>query len=158
VNEHRIHQIFTASILLKGAHALIEIVGGTALAIISTDSIVRIVNAVTQTELIQDPHDFVATHLLAMARDFSVQTKSFYAFYLVSHGAIKVGLVIGLLRNKLWAYPASLVVLGLFIAYQAYRFSYTHGAGLIVLTIFDLIVMLLIWHEYGLVRRHISVD
>jgi uncharacterized membrane protein len=65
-------------------------------------------------------------------------------------------LVAGLLRNKLWAYPASLVVLGLFIAYQFYRFSYTHGAGLIVLTVFDIIVMGLIWHEYRLVSRHLA--
>lgn len=79
----------------------------------------------------------VATHLLSWAQHFSVETKAFYAFYLVSHGVVKLFLVIGLLRNKLWAYPASLVVLGLFIAYQLYRFSYTHGFGLIVLTLFD---------------------
>ena len=30
-----------------------------------------------------------------------------------------------------------MVVLGLFIVYQLYRFSYTHGVGLIVLTVFD---------------------
>ena len=46
------------------------------------------------------------------------------------------------------------LVLGLFIVYQLYRFSYTHGFGLIVLTIFDVFVMGLIWHEYRLVRRH----
>jgi len=61
-----------------------------------------------------------------------------------------------LLRNKLWAYPVSLVVLGLFIVYQLYRFSYTHGFGLIVLTVFDVFVMGLIWREYRLVRRHLT--
>jgi uncharacterized membrane protein len=45
--------------------------------------------------------------------------------------------------------------LGLFIVYQLYRFSYTHGIGLIALTAFDIFVMCLIWHEYGLVRRHL---
>jgi uncharacterized membrane protein len=64
-------------------------------------------------------------------------------------------LVAGLLRNKLWAYPASLVVLGAFIAYQIYRYTYTQAFGLIALTVFDSIVMALIWHEYRLVRRHI---
>ena len=63
---------------------------------------------------------------------------------------VKLALVIGLLRNKLWAYPASLVGTGLFILYQLYRYSYTHGFGLIVLTIFDVFVMWLIWHEYRL--------
>jgi uncharacterized membrane protein len=45
-------------------------------------------------------------------------------------------------------------VLGLFIAYQIYRFSYTRSAGLVVLTVFDLLVIFLIWHEYQLIRRN----
>jgi uncharacterized membrane protein len=73
-------------------------------------------------ELIEDPNDFVAIHLLSIAQNFTVGTQHFYAFYLLSHGVVKVFLVIGLLRNKLWAYPVSLVVLGLFIVYQLYRF------------------------------------
>jgi uncharacterized membrane protein len=73
----------------------------------------------------------------------------------MSHGIVKLLLVVELLRNKLWSYPASLIVLGLFIVYQLYRYSYTHGAGLIVLTIFDILVMTLIWHEYRLVQRHL---
>ncbi len=156
MNERRIHQIFEISVLLKGAHALIECIGGIALAFVSTSVVTRLVNALTQEELIEDPNDFVAGHLLTLAQNFNVNTQRFYAFYLLSHGVIKVFLVIGLLRNKLWAYPVSLVVLGLFIVYQLYRFSYTHGFGLIVLTVFDVIVMGLIWHEYRLVRRHLT--
>jgi len=155
MREQRIHQIFAVSVLLKGAHALVECLGGIALAFISTNAIANLVNRLTQDELIEDPHDFVATHLLAWAHNLSVGTKTFYAFYLLSHGVVKLFLVIGLLRGKLWSYPASLVVLGLFIAYQLYRFSYTGGAGLIVLTVFDVVVMGLIWHEYRLLRRHL---
>jgi uncharacterized membrane protein len=156
MNERRIHQIFEISILLKGAHALIECIGGLVLSFVSTSAITRLVNALTQEELIEDPNDFVAARLLSLAQNFTVSTQRFYAFYLLSHGVIKVFLVIGLLRNKLWAYPVSLAVLGLFIVYQLYRFSYTHGFGLVVLTIFDVIVMGLIWHEYRLVRRHLT--
>jgi len=157
MNEHRIHQFFQVSVLIKGAHALIECLGGIALALVSTNSIANFVNAITQDELIKDPNDFVATHLLTMAHNFSVQTQHFYAFYLLSHGIVKVALVVGLLREKLWAYPASLIVLALFVLYQLYRFSYTHGLGLIVLTLFDIVVMGLIWHEYGLMRRHLPL-
>jgi len=154
VNEQRIHLIFEVSVLLKGAHAVIECVGGLALAFATTTSMAGLVNRLTQDELIEDPHDFVATHLSTMVQEFSVTTKNFYAFYLISHGIVKLALVIGLLRNKLWAYPASLVVLVLFMIYQIYRFYYTLSVGLMVLTVFDLIVMVLIWHEYGLMRRH----
>ena len=155
MNERRIRQIFEISVLLKGAHALIECVAGLVFAFIGTSEIVNLINALTQEELIEDPNDFVAAHLLSLAQNFTVSTQHFYAFYLLSHGVVKVFLVAGLLRNKLWAYPVSLVVLGLFVTYQVYRFSYTHGSGLIVLTVLDVIVMGLIWHEYRLLRRHL---
>jgi uncharacterized membrane protein len=82
MNEQRIHRIFEVSVLLKGAHALIECIGGFALAVASTASIVGWVNKLTQEELIEDPNDFIATHLLGPAQGFSVNSKNFYAFYL----------------------------------------------------------------------------
>ena len=108
MDEHRIHRIFQVSVLVKGAHALIECSGGLALALASTTSIAGLVNRLTQEELIEDPNDFVATHLLSLAQGFSVSSKNFYAFYLLSHGIVKLALVAGLLRNKMWAYPAPL--------------------------------------------------
>ena len=158
MSEKRIHQIFEISILLKGAHALIECAGGVALALVSTGSVKGLVNSLTQDELVEDPHDFLASHLLAYAQDWTVGAQHFYAFYLLSHGVVKLALVIGLLRNRLWAYPASLVALVFFIAYQLYRYTYTHGVGLIVLTVFDIAIMWLIWHEYRLARRHLPFE
>jgi uncharacterized membrane protein len=86
MNERRIRQIFEISLLLKGAHALIECIGGIALYPVSMSSIAALVNVITQEELIEDPQDFVATHLLNAARNFSVGSKEFYAFFLLSHG------------------------------------------------------------------------
>lgn len=158
MNERRVHQVFEISVLLKGAHALIECFGGLLLAFVSTDAIKQLVMLLTQSELVHDPNDFVATQLRDLAQALTINTQHFYAFYLLSHGLVKVLLVAGLLRNKLWAYPASLVVLGLFIVYQIYRFSYTHGIGLIVLTVFDVVVIWLIWHEYRLMRQHMKAS
>lgn len=119
MNEHRIHQAFQISVLLKGAPATAECIGGIGLAVVSTSTIVKLVNALTQEELTEDPKDFIATHALALAQGFSVETQHFHAFYLLSHGAVKLLLVVGLLMNKLWSYPASLIVLGLFIVLSA---------------------------------------
>ncbi|MDQ2765211.1 MAG: DUF2127 domain-containing protein [Pseudomonadota bacterium] len=118
MNEQRIHRIFEVSVLLKGAHAVIECIGGIALALASTTSIAGWVNRLTQDELVEDPHDFIATHLLGMAQGLSVNSKNFYAFYLLSHGIVKLALVAGLLRDKLWAYPASLIIITLFVSAQ----------------------------------------
>jgi uncharacterized membrane protein len=46
-------------------------------------------------------------------------------------------------------------VFGAFIAYQLYRYSYTHEIALILLTVFDLFVIALAWHEYRLLRKHL---
>lgn len=158
MQERRIHQLFEGSVLLKGAHAGIECLGGIALAVTSNGAIATLVARMTQDELREDPSDYVGTHLQNWAHTFSVQTQHFYAFYLLSHGIVKIGLVAGLLMRKMWAYPATLAALSLFMAYQLYRYSYTHSAGLIVLTAFDGLVMVLVWHEFKLLRRHLPVE
>jgi uncharacterized membrane protein len=141
MQERRIHQVFVVSVSLKGLHALIEIAGGLALYLFSADTIARWLDEI-------DRHDWLARH-------FPASEQQFFAFYLLSHGLIKSVLVAGLLREKLWAYPACFAVFGLFIAYQLYRYSYTHEVALILLTVFDLFVIALAWHEYRLLRKHL---
>ena len=104
-------------------------------------------------ELSEDPHDFIATHLLHTTNGLTGHAVLFGAVYLLTHGAVKVVLVVALLLNKLWAYPWMIVVLLLFIAYQLYRISFDPTAGLIALTIFDVVIVLLTWREYRVQRR-----
>ena len=144
MREQRIHQIFVVSIVLKGLHALLEIVGGIALYFFSTHTIVRWLYAKGG-----ESNDLVAK----FARTFTGQEHHFYAFYLVSHGLVNMAIAIALLSRRLWAYPATFAVLIAFMAYQLYRFTFTHDVGLIALTVLDLIVLGLAWHEYELVRR-----
>lgn len=158
MQERRIHQAFEISVMLKGAHAAVESMGGLALAFTHNQWIRELVARATQSELTEDKKDFVANHLAAWAQGFSIETQYFYAWYLLSHGVVKLALVAGLLMRKLWAYPTTIVVLGLFIIYQLYRYSQTHGLGLLLLTGLDVVVVGLTWHEYGLMRRHLPVD
>ena len=158
MQERRIHQVFEVSVLLKGAHAAVEAVGGLALALTNNQWIRDLVTKASESELIEDQRDFIAHHLMTWAQGFSVETQHFYAWYLLSHGVVKLALVTGLLMRKLWAYPTTIVVLGLFIVYQLYRYTQTHGLGLLLLTALDVVVVGLTWHEYGLMRRHLPVD
>jgi uncharacterized membrane protein len=145
--------LFRWSVSLKGLHALLEVLGGIALLLVTPDLILRAVTLLTQDELTEDPSDLVASFLLHAAQQVSVSSELFAALYLFSHGIVKGLLVIALLRHRLWAYPLSLVVFGLFVLYQLYRFSFTHAAGLIALSLFDLLVMGLIWIEYRALTR-----
>ena len=143
-------RFFYTSLWLKGLHAVFEIIGGVALLLTSPAFIMRVVAMVTQDEIAQDPNDFIANTLLNAAQQISVSSERFAALYLLSHGVVKVFLVAGLLRSRSWSYPAALAVFGAFIAYQVYRFTLTHSIGLVALTVFDLVVMWLIWREYRL--------
>ena len=78
--------------------------------------------------------------------------------YLLSHGAVKVVLVIALLMNKLWAYPLMITVLAIFIVYQVYRFSHSHSVSMILLTVFDVVVISLTWIEYQQQRSRRSAQ
>jgi uncharacterized membrane protein len=155
MQEKRIHQIFAVSVSLKGLHALFEVVAGIALYLTSTATIVGWISDWSNGEIAEERHDWIASHLLQFAEGFSVEKHHFYAFYLLSHGLVKGVLVVGLLKEKLWAYPASFVVFSAFIAYQLYRYSFTHDFMLILLSIFDVFVIALAVHEYRLLRKHL---
>ena len=141
MREKSIHRIFVLSVAAKGAHALIEIAGGLALYLLGSDTIGRWVDHI-------DPHEWLARH-------FDLGEQYFFAFYLLSHGILKGAVVIALLKEKLWAYPAAIALFGAFIGYQLYRYSYTHELALIALSVFDLFVMALAVHEWRLLRKHL---
>ena len=83
-------------------------------------------------------------------------SKLFGALYLVTHGVIKIVLVVNLLRNRLWAYPAAIVVFILFGLYQTYYLLLGYSFWLLALTILDVIIIVLTWHEYRYRLRHHS--
>lgn len=149
-------RLFRVSVALKGMNAALEIVGGVALATVSPAFILHMVALLTQDELTEDPRDFVANYFLRAASHISLGSQLFAAIYLLSHGVIKIGLVWALLKYRLWAYPLSIAVFGVFIAYQLYRFTFTHELGLIALSVFDLVVICLIYLEYRALKRRSS--
>jgi uncharacterized membrane protein len=146
-------RLFAISIILKGLDGLGELIAGLFLLFVRPGTINRIVVVLTRGELREDPRDFVATHLLAASHRLDVHSLLFVAIYLLAHGVIKVVLVAALLRNRFWAYPWMLVALIAFIGYQAYEIAIEPRISLVLLTIFDIIVVLLTWREYQVQKR-----
>ena len=150
----RLDETFYATLVLKAADSLLEVIGGILILAVSPASIGRLTRALTQNELSKEPHDFIANHILKIGQDFSHSSSRYFAaFYLLSHGLVKIFVIIALFKQKLWAYPTMIVVLGLFIIYQLYRLTFAFSIGLVLLTIFDLVVIWLTWLEY---KRHRS--
>jgi uncharacterized membrane protein len=147
-------QTFEVVIILKGLDGMLEVIGGLLLLVVSPATIDRVVTSLTHHELSEDPHDFVATHLLKTAHGLTGAAVLFGAVYLLAHGLVKVVLVAALLKNQLWAYPWMIALLGVFIVYQLYRLSLRVSVGLTVLTIFDAFIAWLTYREY---RRQLAV-
>lgn len=57
-------------------------------------------------------------------------------------------LIVELFRDRLWAYPFTIITLAVFVCYQVYRFALTHSLVMILLTLFDLLVVVLTSLEY----------
>jgi uncharacterized membrane protein len=153
LDEKNIHLVFEISLIFKGVIALVEIIGGILVYFVSQTFLMNIVLNITQDELTEDPKDFIAHYLIQSAQNLSISSQHFAGFFLVSHGIIKMFLIIGLLRKKLWYYPTAIVVFGLFIVYQLYRFSFTHSLWLLLITLIDVVVIWLARHEWKYLRE-----
>jgi uncharacterized membrane protein len=140
---------FRISVTLKGLDGALETIGGLVLLFVRPATIDHLVRRLTQHELSQDPHDFIARHLLRSAGHLTHGSTLFAAVYLLSHGVAKVVLVVAVLREQLWAYPGMIALLGAFIVYQLYRLAAVRvTVGLSLLTVFDVFVVWLTWREY----------
>ena len=148
-----LHRLFDIGVVFKGIDGLLEIAGGVVLMLATQPELRRAVVFLTQHELSEDPHDAVAHVLRDAVFGLTSDAKVFGSVYLLVHGFVKVFLVIGLLRGKLWSYPAALIVLSLFIVYQCYRISGHYSALLLFLIVVDTFIVGLIWYEYTFVKK-----
>ena len=144
----RIDDAFKLSVAIKGIDGALELVGGMLLILVSPVSLGHLAHTLTQTELSQDPNDFIATHILRYSQTLGHGGHLFAAAYLISHGLAKVALVVALLRRQHWAYPGMIALLAAFIGYQCYRIAINASLGLAVLTVFDVFVVWLTWREW----------
>ena len=94
---------FRISLYLKGLDGLLEVAGGILLLLITPAQINHLARWLTQGELSQDPHDFIANHILKTAHHLTGSSLAFGAAYLLSHGIVKIFLVAMVIRDKLWA-------------------------------------------------------
>ncbi|MDD2807910.1 MAG: DUF2127 domain-containing protein [Patescibacteria group bacterium] len=147
--EKIIAELFTVSVIIKGIDGVLEIIGGFIFYFLNPKIINQFIGWLTWHELSEDPSDILVNWLVKLANDISLGPHLFGTLYLISHGVIKIFLVVQLLRKKMWSYPLAIGFLFIFIAYQLYRISITPTAGMIALTVFDLLMAWLTWHEYN---------
>ena len=151
--EKTIRKLFDISVILKGLHAILELIGGVIILFVSRSFVVGLAATLTSDELSEDPHNFLSNYLIHTASQFSLSFQHMAALYLISHGVVVGFLVAGLLARKLWSYPITVAALCIFVIYQSYQFILGHSWWVFGVTILDIVVMLLTWHEYRYLKR-----
>ncbi|MEP6996752.1 MAG: DUF2127 domain-containing protein [Betaproteobacteria bacterium] len=149
----RTHRLFEVALLLKGLNGMVELVGGALALFVPLRTVNQLVLWITASQIEDDPNDWLANTLVHAAEKLSMGTKLYASFYLLSHGCVKIFLVYSLWREKLWAFPVGLSLLGALVCYSIYRFTHTHAVALLVFAAIDLTIMWFIWREYVVRRR-----
>lgn len=146
-------KVFEYGIILKGVSGLAELLAAIFLLFVKPEEIHGFVAFITQKELLDDPNDWVSNFIVHSAAGIYSGTVTFAIIYLLVHASIKLTAVIGILRKQLWAYPFSLITLGVLVIYQFYSIFEKFSIGMVLLTAFDLFILWLIWREYGIAQK-----
>jgi uncharacterized membrane protein len=144
--------MFAAAIVVKAANGVLEIVAGYFL-VFKPGWIGPATAVWATTLLLRDSANLFAQVLARWGVGLTLDTEHFASTYLIAHGVAKVFVAWGLLREKLWAFPAGLAIFGLLILYQLYHFAIHSSVVLALLIALDCGVCYLIWREYGFRRK-----
>jgi len=150
-----LHQIFRIGILLKGLNAFCEVVGGIALLYFSTSAIQEWITRLVTPILGKHPDSFLANLGLTFSSSITPKGQAFAAWYLLSHGIIKLMVVFCLVRGWFWAYPVAIVVFVGFMIFQTWEYVMgSHSWTYIALDIFDGFIIWLTVNEWRHARHH----
>ena len=149
-----LHWIFEASLVIKGLLAFGEVLGGLGLLLTPNLAILHFVGWLTRHQLTQTPSADMAVWAKHLADSFPIELQHFYAIYMLLHGSLKFTMVIMLAWRIVWAYPLAMLVLAGFVIYQLTEFEMHGGIVLLILTMFDSIMIVLVWREFQILRRY----
>ncbi len=129
--ERYLHGFFELGLFMKAFNGIWETIVGLLILISHGTIFSRLLTFLARGELLKDS-----------------QTRIFAITYILIHGILNIFLAFQLYRNRLWAYKITIASMIIFISYQIYRIYLRHSGFLTVLTIFDIVFVILTWHEY----------
>ena len=146
--EHLFHDFFEGGIILKLIIAIGEAILGILFYFVSTPTLNNIFFFLIGQEGVEQPRNLLWGYIVHGYQGLVGPNQPFWAFLFLSHGLVKIVLAWALLKNKLWAYPAAAAVFSFFAIYQIYILLSQPTVFLTLFTLFDIVVIALILHEY----------
>lgn len=155
-SEREITKIFKIGVLIKSIQGALEIIAGIFLMFVSTDSIINYIKEFAHEELVENSHDMMSIFLSYVSHHIFLSGTYFLIIYLLSHGLIKLFLIIGLIHKKLWAYYSFIIILSFFTIYEIYRYSITYSLPLLIFLSFDILFIYFTWMEAKILKLHLK--
>ncbi|NQV93466.1 DUF2127 domain-containing protein [Candidatus Kaiserbacteria bacterium] len=143
-----IDRLFRIGMWWRIAYGSLRLFLGLILFQLVGTPILDIFNKVMGHEIIEDPSDILMYVLSPLFQHLPFTVTYFVALYLILWGIIDIFLSVNLLREKMWAFPVSLYLIGIFICYEIYRFFHTHSLVLAIVIVIDCVLIWLIAKEY----------
>lgn len=151
------HLIYKIGIALKAVIGVIEIVAGAVFLFMSHAAIYTLVNSVFGGKLGESSGNWFWQIVAAGLNDLSASGEGVWAFVFLSHGIIKLLLIGGLWKERLWSYPTSAFVFTLFIFYQAYQLAFIWSFALFAITALDVAIVALVLYEYSIKKKELEI-
>ncbi len=142
------HNLFKIGVALKALNGIWQTASGLFILLVSKETLSGWLSFIIQRELLENPNDGVIGFLTHSLQNISTSTQTFVGLYILLHGLLNLFLTIQLTRDRHWAYLVTIGVTALFVCYQVYRISVYHSLFLTVFTAFDILFIILTWHEY----------
>ncbi len=141
-------RLLRAVLFLKGLDGAVELLAGTALAVVGPRELGALARRVVEHHLLGSPRGALAERFAAGEAALSGGDRTFAVVYLTLHGLLKLGLVVALLRELRPAYPVAIAVLAVFVVYEVYRAVRTGSWALWAAAALDLVIAGLVVREY----------
>ena len=141
-------KLFNFGMKWRIGYGFFRILFGLALLKVVGTPLIELFSALMKHELVEDPSDILYSFITNILTSHPLYITYFLALYFIFWGIIDVVLSYNLIKHRLWAFPASFILISLFVIYEAIRFSYTHSFILLGVILLDTIILWLIWREY----------
>ena len=147
-----VHRAFWLSLFLKGLDGALQLLGGVVVILFEPGTLGRAYRWLTRFLMGKSSHNAEADFIREAASSFHISVEVLVCIYLLTHGIIKVLLVYGLLRERLWVFPAAFAGFGFFLALEIYRISQHFYWAILILMCIDIFVIIMVFLEYKKVK------
>ena len=148
-----VHRAFWLSLFLKGLDGLLQLLGGIVVLFFEPGTLGKTYRYLTRFLMGHRTDNPEAQFIRDAAHSFHMSTEILVFVYLVSHGIIKVLLVYGLLKERLWVFPAALAGFGFFLVLEIFRISQHFYWAIAALMCIDVFVITMVILEWKKVKR-----